>query len=95
MTSYPVEGALEPAPAVRVGFVQRYNTILQLAAEDPDATLPCNPKQWPFSVTDASRSVASPDVHEGYNVSIISLLKFPQHHMYVATLPCEMCLKEN
>ena len=50
---------LEPTSATGMGVVQRDNTILQLAVEDPHATLPYNPKQWTFSVSGADTALVS------------------------------------
>jgi len=58
-TDYAVGGDLEPTSATRMEVVQRDNAILQLAVEDPDATLPYNPKQWAFTVSGANASLAS------------------------------------
>ena len=54
-----------------MGVVQRDNTILQLAVEDPHATLPYNPKQWTFSVSGADTALVLGQ-EEGYSVSLTS-----------------------
>jgi len=50
-TNWAVDRDLEPTSATRREVVQRDNSILQLAVEDPDATLPYDPKQWAFTVS--------------------------------------------
>ena len=52
-TNWAVDRDLEPTSATGMEAVQRDNAILQPAVEDPDATLPYNPKQWAFSVSGA------------------------------------------
>ena len=59
-TDCAVMGDLEPTSAIRREVVQRDNSILQLAVEDPDATLSYDPRRWAFTVsrTDIDRDVS-------------------------------------
>jgi len=70
-TNCKVGGDLEPTSATGIGVVQWDNTILQLAVEDSDATLPYSPKQWTFTVSGADTSLA-PRQEEAYSFTLAS-----------------------
>ena len=85
MTNCPVEWVLEPVSTARVGVVSRDSTILQLASEGPDATLPYSPKQWTFSASETSRTVATPVAQKGLDVSVLSLKTLHSFKRFVRT----------